>query len=229
MLNNDLNSAQIKFSEISVTTTPRRIALTIEGIAPFSEDNIAERKGPPVSQAFHDGKPTKAAMGFAKRYDLSPEKLEIRETSKGSFVFAKSIEKGKPVKTLLSDYLPRWISKIQGRRFMRWGKGDFRFSRPIRWIVSLLDSEVLPFKILGCDPEIQIGNISRPHRLHGAKLEINNLEIYFDKDVELANKFLLRGLPTTIFVNKNGEEFARIIGFVNFDDKKIIKWLKKYD
>ena len=180
-VNNDLNSAQIKFSEISVTTTPRRIALTIEGIAPFSEDNIAERKGPPVSQAFHDGKPTKAAIGFAKRYELSPEKLEIRETSKGSFVFAKSIEKGKPVTTLLSDYLPRWISKIQGRRFMRWGKGDFRFSRPIRWIVSLLDSEVLPFKISGCDPEIQIGNISRPHRLYGAKLEINDAKTYFDQ------------------------------------------------
>ena len=61
------------------------------------------------------------------------------------------------------------------------------------------------------------------------KLKINNLEIYFDKNVELANKFLLRGLPTTIFINKKGEEFARIIGFVNFDDKKIIKWLQKYD
>ena len=61
------------------------------------------------------------------------------------------------------------------------------------------------------------------------KLNINNLEIYFDKNVELANKLLLRGLPTTIFINKKGEEFARIIGFVNFDDKKIIKWLKQYD
>ena len=61
------------------------------------------------------------------------------------------------------------------------------------------------------------------------KLKINNLEIYFDKNVELANKFLLRGLPTTVFINKEGEEFARIIGFVNFDDKNIIKWLQKYD
>ena len=61
------------------------------------------------------------------------------------------------------------------------------------------------------------------------KLEIYNLEIYFDKDIELANKFLLRGLPTTVFINKKGEEFARIIGFVNFDDKKFVKWLKKYD
>ena len=61
------------------------------------------------------------------------------------------------------------------------------------------------------------------------KLKIDNLKIYFDKDVELANKFLLRGLPTTVFINKNGEEFARVIGFINFDDKKIIDWLKNYD
>ena len=61
------------------------------------------------------------------------------------------------------------------------------------------------------------------------KLKINNLELYFDESVELANKFLLRGLPTTIFVNKNGEEFARIIGYVDFDNKKIIEWLKEYD
>ena len=61
------------------------------------------------------------------------------------------------------------------------------------------------------------------------KLKLNNLKIYFDKDELLANKFLLRGLPTTVFINKKGEEFARIIGFVDFDDKKIINWLKKYD
>ncbi len=61
------------------------------------------------------------------------------------------------------------------------------------------------------------------------KLKINNLEIYFDKDIQLAKKFSLRGLPTTVFINKNGEEFARIIGYVNFDDKNIIKWLKEYD
>ena len=61
------------------------------------------------------------------------------------------------------------------------------------------------------------------------KLKIKDLKIYFDKDVELAKKFLLRGLPTTVFVNKQGEEFARVIGFINFDDKNIIKWLKKYD
>ena len=180
-VNNDLNSSKVKFSEIRVTTTPRRIALTIEGIKPFTEDNIAERKGPPVSQAFHNGKPTKAAIGFARRYDLSPEKLEIRETPKGVFVFAKLVEKGQPVVSLLAEYLPSWINKIQGRRFMRWGKGDFRFSRPIRWIVSLLDSNVLPFELAGCDPEIEIGNISRPHRLYGRECQIKNAKTYFDQ------------------------------------------------
>ena len=61
------------------------------------------------------------------------------------------------------------------------------------------------------------------------ELEINNLEIYFDKNVNLAKKFLLRGLPTTVLVNKNGEEFGRIVGLINFDDKNILKWLKQYD
>ena len=61
------------------------------------------------------------------------------------------------------------------------------------------------------------------------KLKIDNLKIYFDNDISLAKKFLLRGLPTTVFINKNGEEFARVIGFINFDNKEIIKWLQKYD
>ena len=180
-VNSDLNSSQIKFTEIRVTTTPRRIALIIEGIGLFSEDIISEQKGPPVSQAFLDGKPTNAAIGFAKKYSLSPEKLVVRETPKGSFVFAKLIEEGKPVESLLADLVPKWISKIQGRRFMKWGKGDFRFSRPIRWIVSLIDSDVLPFEISGFHPEIQIGNISRPHRLYGSTLKINNANTYFDQ------------------------------------------------
>ena len=203
-VNNDLNSSQIKFSEIRVTTTPRRIALMIEGISPFSEDTIEARKGPSLSQSFHDGKPTKAAIGFAKRYDLTPEKLEIRETPKGSFVFAQLIEKGRPVSSLLADYLPGWITKIQGRRFMRWGKGDFRFSRPIRWIVSLLDSEVLPFSISGCDPEIEIGNISRPHRLYGSTLQIKNAKTYFDQleDVGvIVDRFRRRSLINDLVVN----------------------------
>jgi len=85
------------------------------------------------------------------------------------------------------------------------------------------------FKNLEIIP-INVGrdNIEKSKKFYKT-LKINNLEIYFDKDVELAKKFLLRGLPTTVFINKRGEEFARVIGFVDFDNKKIIKWLQKYD
>ena len=87
----------------------------------------------------------------------------------------------------------------------------------------------LDFKNLKIIP-INIGRENVEKSINFYKdLKISNLKIYFDKDVELANKFLLRGLPTTVLVNKNGEEFARIVGFVNFDDKKIIEWLKNYD
>ena len=87
----------------------------------------------------------------------------------------------------------------------------------------------LDFKNLKIIP-INIGRENVEKSINFYKdLKISNLKIYFDKDVELANKFLLRGLPTTVLVNKNGEEFARIVGFVNFDDKKIIEWLKNSD
>ena len=61
------------------------------------------------------------------------------------------------------------------------------------------------------------------------ELKIDNLEIYYDEDTHLAKKFLLRGLPTTIFINKNGEEFARVIGFINFEDEQMIELLQKFD
>ena len=61
------------------------------------------------------------------------------------------------------------------------------------------------------------------------ELNIDNLEIYYDEDIHLAKKFLLRGLPTTIFINKNGEEFARVIGSINFEDEQMIEWLQKFD
>jgi|TARA_B100001540_G_scaffold274003_1_gene259202 thiol-disulfide isomerase/thioredoxin len=61
------------------------------------------------------------------------------------------------------------------------------------------------------------------------ELNINNLEIYYDMDIKLAKQFLLRGLPTTVFINKNGDEFARVIGSINFEDEKLIQWLKNFD
>ena len=76
-------------------------------------------------------------------------------------------------------------------------------------------------------------NLEQPNKLKTKKffkdLNIKNLEIFFDSNLSLLKEFKLRGVPTTILINKKGEEFARIIGEVNFEDKKFVKWLLKYD
>ena len=165
IVSTDLAKSLLKYKKINCSSTPRRICVLVSGVPDKAEDFIEERKGPPASQAFSNGEPAQAAIGFAKRCNVSTDSLDIRDTPKGSFVFAKVIEKGKPSKELFVEMIPKWIHKLQGRRFMRWGKGEIRFSRPIRWLVALLDSEVLNVKIEETDPKILSSNISQGHRL----------------------------------------------------------------
>jgi|TARA_Y100001970_G_scaffold293737_1_gene442744 thiol-disulfide isomerase/thioredoxin len=81
--------------------------------------------------------------------------------------------------------------------------------------------KIIPINVGKDDP--------KKSKLFFDELNIKNLEIYFDKDIKLAKKFLLRGIPTTVIINRNGEEIARIIGSVDFEDKNIINWIKQFD
>ncbi len=175
----DLDQNHISHGKIKCTTTPRRIVLVVEGLPKAAEDSQLEKKGPPASQSFDNGVPTKAAFGFASRFGLQPEDLIIQETSKGPFVFANIVEKGAPTDVLLREMIPDWIGKLQGRRFMRWGNGESRFSRPIRWIVALIDENVISFSLEGTDPQLIAGNISRGHRLYRDELVITSAKEYF--------------------------------------------------
>ena len=175
----DFADLRVKYSEIKCSSTPRRFFLLVNQLSDVAEDCIEERKGPPSELAFKNGIPTQAAIGFAKRCGLGPEQLEIRETPKGKFVFAKIIESGKPVSDLLIQLVPKWIGEIQGTRFMRWGIGERRFVRPVRWIVCLLDHEIVPFILNGCDPQISAGRISRGHRLYRGSLTISSASEYY--------------------------------------------------
>ncbi len=175
----DFQQFRLSHSSLLCTSTPRRIVLFVEGLADVAEDIIEERKGPPASQAFKNGSPTKAASGFATRCGIPIEELEIRETSKGSFVFGKTIEKGKTSKDLLVELIPQWLDGFQGKRFMRWSNGESRFSRPVRWIVSLLDDEVVDVNLLNCDPVIKSNNITQGHRLYSDSLRINSANQYY--------------------------------------------------
>jgi glycyl-tRNA synthetase beta chain len=178
MVRRDLSEARLGHGAIRCTSTPRRIALQVHDLQAAAPDLEEERKGPPAAQAFKNGVPTPAAEGFAKRCGLAADALEIRETPKGPFVFATVLERGRPAPDLLSACIPQWISSLQGRRFMRWGSGESRFSRPVRWLVAMLDREVVPVRLEGSDPEVMSGTSSRAHRLKGGAVPISSAAAY---------------------------------------------------
>ena len=151
----------IKFKSIFCTSTPRRIVLLLDGLVDQGEDEMIIRKGPKASSAFINGTATKAALGFANSLGIDVDELKIKNTDKGDFVFGKKVSKGESTRVSLSLIIPKVIKSLQGPRFMKWGNGNFKFSRPIRWIVSIYNDEILNFILDECDPMIEISNISK--------------------------------------------------------------------
>ena len=178
MVRKDLSEARLGHGTIRCTSTPRRLVVLVDTLEDATPDLEEERKGPPVAQAFKDGVPTPAAEGFAKRCGVAAEALEVRDTPKGPFVFARVLERGRLAPELLGEWIPQWIQSLQGRRFMRWGSGESRFSRPVRWLVAMLDGQVVPVRLEGSDPEVSSGNSSRGHRLRTESLTIPTASAY---------------------------------------------------
>ena len=162
---NSLSSEFLNPSSIECYGTPRRLAVLIRNLPSQQADREEEIKGPPVRAAFKDGQPTKAAEGFARKQSVSLEDLSIRDTSKGEFVFIQKQIKGRQTKEILQELCPQWITGLEGKRFMRWGDGDLRFPRPIRWLVALWDSEILPLVLINGSERIQSDRFSRGHRV----------------------------------------------------------------
>ncbi len=166
---------------INVYATPRRLAVAIAGLPPKQPDREEEIKGPPAKAAFKDGQPTKAAQGFAKKQEVALEALEIRPTEKGDFVFVLKKTVGQPTAEILKELVPQWISKLEGKRFMRWADGDIRFPRPIRWLMALLDDAVLPINLVNGSETITSDRLSQGHRvLHPQPISINQATNYTD-------------------------------------------------
>jgi len=188
---------RISFDDIFCTTTPRRIVLKVSGLEDMGKDAKELRKGPKAEVAFINNKPSNAAIGFAKSLNISTTDLKIRNTKKGEFVFGERIEKGKSSRYLISQILPKAIKSLQGQRFMKWGKGNFKFSRPIRWVVSLYNNDLLNFSLENLDPEIVISKFSRGHRLVHNNIEINNPEQYFQL-LEESNVIVNRDIRKSI-------------------------------
>ena len=180
LLEFEFDKKLIKFEKIFCTSTPRRIVLLVEGLVDQGEDEMIITKGPKASIAFINGTATKAALGFANSLGIDVDELKIENTEKGEFVFGKKVRNGESTRVLLSLLIPKVIKSLQGPRFMKWGNGNFKFSRPIRWLVSIYNNEILNFTLDECDPIIEIGNISKGHRLIDNVVEIYSPDNYFE-------------------------------------------------
>ena len=148
---------RLAYESLRTIGTPRRTALLVTGLAERQEDISTETRGPSVAIAFDaEGKPTKAGAGFARGQGVDPAALIQRD----GYVYASVHERGAETAQLLTELLPELIRAIPLPNSMRWGDLDFRFIRPIRWIVALYGTEVVPFTLAN----VTSGNTSRGHR-----------------------------------------------------------------
>lgn len=152
---------------VSKAETPRRLTLMAQGVPATQPDTQEQLTGPAVKVAYKDGQPTAAAQAFAKKAGVDVAQLKKIETPKGEYLAATVTNKGRPAKDVLSELLPKEIAALYWPKNMYWRAGKpERFVRPVRWIVALLDQEVIPLEFAG----IKAGNESRGHRILGPEL-----------------------------------------------------------
>jgi len=160
----NLNEARLDFDRIDAFGTPRRLALLVHGLAEKQRDLEEKVKGPSQKAAFDsEGKPTKAALGFARGQGVDVKNLMLKNTPAGTYVFAAKRSLGQQAREVLPEILHTVVGKLYFPKPMRWGDKDMRFARPIRWIVALFGTDILPFEIEG----IKADRYTRSHRFLG--------------------------------------------------------------
>ncbi len=169
-----LNDAHLPFESIATYGTPRRLALIVKGLADTSTEISERHKGPSASIAYDaDGNPTKAAIGFARGKGLDVADLVVED----GYIYAETKTAGVPAKDIVTDMLPQLITGLNFPKSMHWGNLDAKFVRPVRWLVALLDEEVIPVEFA----TVKSGNVTRGHRFLGAdEITIKNAASYVD-------------------------------------------------
>lgn len=179
-----LNTNRISYGEVMSYETPRRFAVMIKEVQEQQADRNEELRGPAKKIAVDEnGAWTKAALGFARGKGLAPEDLYLKEAGGVEYVFARKHQAGQPT----ADLLPQLTDIITGLSFpknMRWGAHELRFVRPIRWMVALFGSEIIPLEIAG----VQAGRETQGHRFLGQSAQIKKPEDYVST---LAEQYVL--------------------------------------
>ena len=169
-----LNDAHLPFESIATYGTPRRLALIVKGLADTSAEISERHKGPSASIAYDaDGNATKAAIGFARGKGLDVADLVVED----GYIYAETKTAGVPAKDIVTEMLPQLITGLNFPKSMHWGNLDAKFVRPVRWLVALLDEEVIPVEFA----TVKSGNVTRGHRFLGAdNITIKNAVSYVD-------------------------------------------------
>ncbi|MGO0123047.1 glycine--tRNA ligase subunit beta [Desulfothermobacter acidiphilus] len=172
-----LSSLRLTYRRVQTYGTPRRLVLLVQELAERQEELVQEVKGPACAVAFDaEGKPTKAALGFARSQGVRVEDLVVRPVGETDYVFAVRVEEGRPTLEVLRDFGPRLITSLSFPRSMRWGDKKIAFIRPIRWLLALYGEQVVPLEIDG----LRADRLTRGHRfLSSGELVVATPDAYF--------------------------------------------------
>lgn len=162
LLSEALAEANLSFEEMIALGTPRRLACIVKGLAGVQPTTQKKVKGPALKTGFDEaGNPLPPATGFAQKAGIKVEALDREEIGGVVYLVANLTVPGRPASEVLSEIVPRLIEQISGERLMRWGSSNLKFSRPIRWLVSLLDGQEVIINLDG----IRSGRMSYGHRI----------------------------------------------------------------
>lgn len=176
LLRERLADVQLEHGSMRAFATPRRLAVIVADVAEATRERSEERRGPPAAIAFDDeGRPTRAALGFAETAGVDPADLEVEETDKGRYLFARKRVGGVPAEDVLPELLEGVVADLPAPRKMRWADVPTPFVRPVSWLLAKLGSSTLPVEVAG----VHGGGVTFGHRfLAPGPLEISSPEAY---------------------------------------------------
>ena len=219
ILSGELRDKGIGFEEMEILYTPRRLSAKVSGLERKQKDRATENFGPPKRIAFDEsGKPTKAAVGFARSQKVDVEELVIAKRDNGEFLCVRRTVKGRKTSSVLKEILPGVISSVPFRKSMRWGSGKLTFARPIRWIAAVYDGKPVRFSV----ENIKSSDQSFGHRFTSPKpFRVTSWENYL-KTLE-KNDVVADPEKRKEIIGRDTETAAKKIGGMVKEDSELLE------
>jgi len=213
-----LNEAGFLSSEVEVLSTSRRLALLIHHLPLSQDDRVEEMMGPPFKVAFDkDGKPTRAAEGFAAKAGIPVEEIRRVKTDRGEYLAATVTHLGRSSTEILGQSIPLILAGLKFPKTMRWGLGNIVFVRPVHGVLALLDEDIVPMELLG----IKAGRRTTGHRVHSPEeFEIAHARDYIS--TMEAHHVLVRPENRKTLLEGRAIRLAEDAGCSVHDDPKLV-------